>query len=204
MATPTPNDYATFCRDLMLQNFERRGLYPIGSLERALCVEEARNFLQWHRSARKVPPRGEPQTITPNPELNSAQRRRNRLMLEHPDPSPLQVQTVNYLIHPPGRRAPTAKFIDFRDHCLAPMMEDTPDDRNLPRYAAAVQIVLDWRAGIPLEDRFWLPDVPFYLQEIKGNFRRRKLYPIGSTRRAEQCQLTREFIKLYLEHRTTG
>lgn len=81
--------------------------------------------------------------------------RKNELYLQHPDPSPLPVHPVDYLIHPPSRLAPTTAFLDFRDNTLGPMMRDRPDDRNLPRYSAAVEEILAWRATIPAELRFW-------------------------------------------------
>jgi hypothetical protein len=86
------------------------------------------------------------------------QLRRNRLYLDHPDPSPDQAHPADYLIHPPGRLASNATWRRFRDETVIPFMAGKPDDQNLPRYAARVEEILAWRAGVPTELRFWKPD----------------------------------------------
>jgi hypothetical protein len=35
------------------------------------------------------------------------------------------------------------------------MIEHKPNDSNLPRFLAQVEIILAWRATVPPEDRFW-------------------------------------------------
>jgi hypothetical protein len=85
--------------------------------------------------------------------------RKAALYMQHPDTSPDEiVGRPDYLIHPPSRLAPTARWIDFRDRTVLPMIEGRPDDPDLPNYLKQVEIVLAWRAAIAPKDRFWKPD----------------------------------------------
>jgi hypothetical protein len=79
------------------------------------------------------------------------------LYLQHPAPPEL-VGVLPYLIHPPSRLASTAAWVRFRDEMLLPMIGHRPDDPNLPRFLAQVEIVLACRATIPAHDRFWRAD----------------------------------------------
>jgi len=56
--------------------------------------------------------------------------------------------------------SPTASWISYRDKTLLPLIQENPDDPNLPNYLAQAEKVLVWRATIPPEDRFWKADVP--------------------------------------------
>jgi len=78
--------------------------------------------------------------------------------LQHPDEAPEISGGLPYLIHPPSRLASTAAWLRFRDRTLLPAMQLRPDDPNLPRFLAQVEVVLAWRATIPPEKRFWRPD----------------------------------------------
>jgi hypothetical protein len=78
-----------------------------------------------------------------------------RLYLQHPDESPELVGTLPYLIHPPGTLSATTAWVRFRDHTLLPMLQQRPDDSNLPRLMQQVEAVLAWRATIPPDRRFW-------------------------------------------------
>jgi hypothetical protein len=88
-------------------------------------------------------------TLPPDPE------RKARLFLEHPQESPEIIGTLPYLIHPPGRFSATDSWIRFRDRTLLPMMQDDPEDPNLPNFLRQVERILAWRATVPKEDRFW-------------------------------------------------
>ena len=43
-------------------------------------------------------------------------------------------------------------------HSLLPMMKHDPYDPNLPRFLKQVEVILAWRAAVPLRDRFWRVD----------------------------------------------
>jgi hypothetical protein len=62
---------------------------------------------------------------------------------------------LDYLIHPPSKLSSTARWIDFRDRTLLPMMAGKSDDPNLPNFLKQVEAILAWRATIAEEDRFW-------------------------------------------------
>jgi len=38
------------------------------------------------------------------------------------------------------------------------MLQQRPDDPNLPNFMKQVEAVLAWRATVPEEDHFWKPD----------------------------------------------
>jgi hypothetical protein len=81
--------------------------------------------------------------------------RKAQLYLQHPDECPDIIGTLPYLIHPPGKLSSTASWESFRDKTLLPMIENRPDDPNLPNFLKQVETILAWRAGIPAPDRFW-------------------------------------------------
>ena len=87
--------------------------------------------------------------------LEADQERKARLFLEHPHESPEIIGPLPYLIHPPGRFSATDSWIRFRDKTLLPMMQDSPDDPNLPNFLRQVEIILAWRETVSPEDRFW-------------------------------------------------
>jgi hypothetical protein len=89
-----------------------------------------------------------------------SRERKAQIYLQHPDESPAVVGVLRYLIHPPGKLSSTARWIDFRDRTLVPMIEHRPDDPNFPNFLKQVETVLAWRAGIAPEDRFWKADAP--------------------------------------------
>jgi hypothetical protein len=91
---------------------------------------------------------------------DTAHRQRQlALLVAHPDETPADLEgALPYLIHPPGKFSATARFIDFRDRTVRPMIEQNPADPNLPRFLAQVEAVLAWRASVPAEDRFWRAD----------------------------------------------
>jgi hypothetical protein len=78
--------------------------------------------------------------------------------LPHPDESPELVGRLDYLIHPPSRLSSTAKWIDFRERTLLPMMQHRPGDPNLPNSLKQVEAILIRRAAIAPEYRFWKAD----------------------------------------------
>jgi hypothetical protein len=78
-----------------------------------------------------------------------------RLILEHPHGTPELIGTLPYLIDPPGNFSSTASWIRFREKTLLPMMQDSPDDPNLPNFLRQVEIILAWRETVSPEDRFW-------------------------------------------------
>jgi hypothetical protein len=58
--------------------------------------------------------------------IRDAADRQHRIALlaEHPDESPAELDGhLPYLIHPPGKFSPTARFTHFRDSTLLPMIE---------------------------------------------------------------------------------
>lgn len=63
-----------------------------------------------------------------------------------------------YLIHPPSKLSSTSSWISFREKTLLPLMQQMPDDRNLPVLLKQVEIILAWRATIAPDDRFWKAD----------------------------------------------
>jgi hypothetical protein len=81
--------------------------------------------------------------------------RKARLYLEHPHESPELIGTLPYLIHPPGKLSATASRLHFRDKTLLPMIQNRPDDPNLPNFLKQVETILAWRASVPAQDRFW-------------------------------------------------
>jgi hypothetical protein len=38
------------------------------------------------------------------------------------------------------------------------MMRHQPDDPHLPKFLRQIEIILNWRAAIPAQDRFWKKD----------------------------------------------
>jgi hypothetical protein len=88
---------------------------------------------------------------------SDAWERRAHLFLQHPDECPDVSGPLPYLIHPPGTLSSTASWIAFRDKTLYPMILHRPEDRNLSNLLKRVEDILAWRAGIPIEDRFWKP-----------------------------------------------
>jgi len=92
-------------------------------------------------------------------DVSAEQRRRhNALYLQHPDTTPLPVAPMDYLLHAPGRLAATSTWLKYRDETLLPLMQDRPDDLNLPLFLARTEEILAWRAGIGEADRFWRSD----------------------------------------------
>ena len=84
--------------------------------------------------------------------------RKGYLLLLHPDESPAHVGPVSGCVNPPSRFRSNAKFKEFRDTCVIPMIEARPDDANWPLMLAQIEKILAWRAAIPAEDRFWKSD----------------------------------------------
>jgi hypothetical protein len=83
---------------------------------------------------------------------------KRRLFMQHPDESPDIAGMLPYLIHPPSRIARTARWEQFRDRTLLPLIADRPDDPWLPQFLAQTEAVLAWRAALPPEQRFWKAD----------------------------------------------
>jgi len=81
--------------------------------------------------------------------------RKARLILVHPSGCPEIIRTLPYLIDPPGVFSSTNSWIRFRDKTLLPMMRHDPNDPNLPNFIRQVELILTWRAAVPVEDRFW-------------------------------------------------
>jgi hypothetical protein len=77
---------------------------------------------------------------------------------DHPNESPEIIGVLPYLIHPPFRTHSTASWIAFRDKALLPMMQQRPNDPNLPNFLKQVEAILTWRAGVSPQDRFWRAD----------------------------------------------
>ena len=92
--------------------------------------------------------------------LPSGQERKAQLLLQHPDESPEVDGTLPYLIHPPSRLSTTASWILFRDKTLIPLIQQRPEDPNLPKFLSQANAILAWRATVPPEDRFWKADPP--------------------------------------------
>ncbi|MCP3385960.1 hypothetical protein NLM31_36790 [Bradyrhizobium sp. CCGUVB4N] len=93
------------------------------------------------------------------PDAAPERRRRAQLFLQHPHNCPDDCpDPLDYLIHPPGTFSPTARWLEFRDETLLPMMNERPDDRNLPLFLRQVERVLAYRAAISPEERFWKVD----------------------------------------------
>jgi len=102
-------------------------------------------------------------TLPPTPrdhptEPPSGQDRRAELYLQHPDECPELIGVLPYLIHPPSRLSSTASWIFFRDKTVLPMLQQRPEDPNLPNFLKQIEAILTWRASVPAEDRFWKPD----------------------------------------------
>jgi hypothetical protein len=91
-------------------------------------------------------------------ESQSSQERKAQLYLQHPEESPEEIGRRDFLIHTPSKLSSTAAWVAFRDKTLLPMIEDRPDDRNLPNFLKQVEAVLVWRVGVSPEDRFWKED----------------------------------------------
>jgi hypothetical protein len=68
-----------------------------------------------------------------------------QVLLAHPDESPEILDTLPYLIHPPSRLSSTARWREFRDKTLLPLIDARPDDPNLPRFLEQTETVLAWR-----------------------------------------------------------
>jgi hypothetical protein len=81
-----------------------------------------------------------------------------QVLMEHPDESPEIVGTLPYLIHPPSRLASSARWVEFRDRTLRPLIEARPDDPHLPLFLAQAEKILAWRATIAPERRIWKAD----------------------------------------------
>lgn len=81
-----------------------------------------------------------------------------QVLIEHPDESPEIVGILPYLIHPPGKLASTARWRDFRDRTLLPLIEARPEDPHLPLFLSQAEKVLAWRETIPPERRIWKAD----------------------------------------------
>ncbi len=85
---------------------------------------------------------------------------RIQVLLEHPDESPEIVGNLDYLIHPPSRLSSTARWLEFRDRTLRPLIASRPEDPNLPRFLQQTEKILAWRATIAPERRIWKADKP--------------------------------------------
>jgi len=59
----------------------------------------------------------------------------------HPSACPEINGPLPYLIHPPGELSSTARWIDFRDRTLLPMMRSFPDDKELPKFLRQVGVL---------------------------------------------------------------
>lgn len=81
-----------------------------------------------------------------------------QLLYEHPSESPETVGILPYLIDPPSILASTARWMKFRDGTLRPMIEEMPDDPNLPLFLAQAEKILAYRATIAPERRIWKAD----------------------------------------------
>jgi len=97
-------------------------------------------------------------TQTMDEAQRAAARRKADLCLQHPDETPELVGCLPYLVHPPSKLSATARWNDFRDRTLLPMIRHRPEDVNLPRFLEQVEIILAWREGVVPEDRFWKAD----------------------------------------------
>jgi hypothetical protein len=84
--------------------------------------------------------------------------RKRYLMLLHPDESPDLIGPGYGCVNPPSRFRSNAKWRNFRDTCVVPMIEACQDDPNWPLRLSQIEKLLMWRASIPVEDRFWRPD----------------------------------------------
>jgi hypothetical protein len=85
--------------------------------------------------------------------------RKGELFWQHPAEWPDDFTgTHQYLIHPPDKLSSTAAWIRSRDNTLLSMIDDHPDDPDLPNYLRCVEAILAWRAEVALEDRFWRAD----------------------------------------------
>jgi len=81
-----------------------------------------------------------------------------KVLLEHPDESPEIVGMLDYLIHPPSKFASSARWREFRDGTLLPLIAERPDDPHLPLFLAQAEKILAWRATIAPERRIWKAD----------------------------------------------
>lgn len=81
-----------------------------------------------------------------------------KVLMEHPDESPEIVGALPYLIHPPSRLASSARWREFRDRTLLPLIEARPEDPHLPLFLAQAEKILGWRATIPPELHIWKAD----------------------------------------------
>ena len=91
----------------------------------------------------------------PDPEALPSGLRRAQIYRQHPEDVPELIGVLPYLIHPPSKLASSASWRAFRDRTLLPSIQEEPDDPNLPRFLHQVEVILAWRATVPLEDRFW-------------------------------------------------
>lgn len=108
-------------------------------------------------------PSSTPSSASPAPALNgtatpSGADRKAALYLQHPEETPELPAPMPYLIHPPSKLSSTSSWISFREKTLLPLMQQMPDDRNLPVLLKQVEIILAWRATIAPDDRFWKAD----------------------------------------------
>jgi hypothetical protein len=51
-----------------------------------------------------------------------------------------------------------ARWITFRDSTLRRMVQDDPEDQEAIEWIKQVDSILEWRATIPPEKRFWDDD----------------------------------------------
>ena len=94
----------------------------------------------------------------PGPGASPSGDRKAELYLQHPQECPELAEPLTYLIHPPSKLASTASWTSFRDQTLLPLIQQKPDDRNLPLFLKQAETILAWRAAVPPVDRFWKPD----------------------------------------------
>lgn len=81
------------------------------------------------------------------------------LVLQHPSATPETAARMGrYLICGPSTFSSTARWIEFRDETLLPLIEVRPGDTFLADFARQVERILAWRAEIPPERRFWRAD----------------------------------------------
>jgi hypothetical protein len=80
------------------------------------------------------------------------------LYAAHPSACPEIDGPLPYLIHPPSELSSTARWIEFRDRTLLPMMKMWTDDAQLPKFLRQVELILFWRSGVPVEQRLWRSD----------------------------------------------
>jgi hypothetical protein len=80
------------------------------------------------------------------------------LFFQHPDECPELVGDLPYLIHPPSKFSSTARWEFFRDKTVLPMIQERPQDPNLPNFLKRIEAILAFRATVAPEDRFWKSD----------------------------------------------